>query len=343
MSQLAGDRTLFIGGPGNLSTSAIQEILSRGYKVAVFSTGKHFSTLDAQVKQYPGDRNDIYTLREAMEEFQPDIVLDFAMFTPEQAEQLLPLVEGKLRQFIFISTVDVYGYPLSRLPFREDDLWYPTTQSAYAENKRQCEAILRGHYHPARFPLTIVRPAYSFGPRFILSFMSREQGTAMLRRLKTNRPVLVPGDGTTLMHVSAAVNTGKMIATLVDASRAIGKDYTCGHPVFTTHAGYIRLFAHALGVEPNMVYIPTDLITSVDHPEICGSLLHALTRFNVAFSIDRFLRDFPVFQWEVSLDNWARQVVEWNIQHGLFNSPDEEILDDRIVRAWRSQMAELKI
>ena len=338
MSDRAGDRVLFIGGPGNLSTSAIQELLSRSYQVAVLSTGEHFSELDPRVKQYPGNRNELPVLQQVIEDFGPDIVLDFVLFTPEQAERILSIVEGKLRQFVFISTVDVYGYPLSRLPFREDDLWYPTTQSAYAENKRQCEAILRAHYHPARFPLTIVRPAYSFGPRFILSFMSRDQGPAMLRRLKTGRPILVPGDGTTLMHVSSAVNTGKMIATLVDASRAIGKDYTCGHPVFTTHAGYIRLFAHVLGVEPNIVYIPTEIITAVDHPEICRCLLHALTRFNVAFSIDRFLRDFPVFQWEVTLDNWARQVVEWNKQQGLLNGPDEEILDDRIIRAWEAQI-----
>jgi nucleoside-diphosphate-sugar epimerase len=341
MSDPTGNRLFFIGGPGNLSASAIDELLKRSYQIAVYSTGQSFAELDPVIKSYLGDRNNTPRLQEALEDFKPDIVLDFALFTPVQAERLLPLVDGKIRQFIFISTVDVYGYPLSRLPFREDDLWYPTTQSFYAENKRQCEAFLHSRYHPARFPLTIVRPAYSFGSRFLISFMSRDQGYAMLRRLKTGRPVLVPGDGTTLMHVSAAANTGKMIATLVDSSRAIGKDYTCGHPIFTTHAGYVRLLAHVLGVEPNMVNIPTEVITSVNHPDARSSLLHSLTRFNVAFSIDRFLRDFPEFQWKVSLDNWARQVVESISQQGFLDGPDAEIFDDRIIQAWLKHTPEI--
>lgn len=338
MSEQAGNRILMIGGPGNLSTSTLDELNRRNYQIAVYSTGQSFDELDPGVKRFQGDRNDTPKMAQVLDEYKPDIIIDFVLFTPVQAERILPLVDGKIRQYIFISSVDVYGYPLSRLPFHEDDLWYPTTQSSYAENKRQCEAILRSRYHPARFPLTIVRPAYSFGPKFLISFMSPDQGTAMLRRLKTGRPVLVPGDGTTLMHVSAAANTGKMIAALVDSSRAVGKDYTCGHPIFTTHAGYVRLLAHALGVEPYMVTIPTDIITSVNHPAARSSLLHALTRFNVAFSIDRFLRDFPEFQWKVSLDNWARQVVDWNFRNGIFDQPDPEIFDDRIIQDWLKHM-----
>lgn len=341
MSEQAGNKVLIIGGPGNLSASTLPELIKRSYQIAVYSTGQSFVDLDPGVKRFQGDRNDTPRLSQVLEEYKPDIVIDFVLFTPVQAERFLPLVDGKVRQYIFISTADVYGYPLSRLPFREDDLWYPTTQSTYAENKRQCEAYLRSRYHPARFPLTIVRPAYSFGPKFLVSFMSREQGPAMLRRLKTGRPVLVPGDGTTLMHVSAAANTGKMIAALVDASRAIGKDYTCGHPIFTTHAGYVRLLAHALGVEPYMVTIPTDIIATVNHPQARSSLLLTQTRFNVAFSIDRFLRDFPDFQWKVSLDNWARQVVDWNIREGVLDQPDAEILDDRIIQAWLKHMPDV--
>lgn len=185
-----------------------------------------------------------------------------------------------------------------------------------------------------QFPLTIVRPSYAFGPRFILSFMSRARGVHMLRRLQTGRPVLVPGDGTTLMHVGSAYNTGKMIAALVDFPPAIGKDYTCGHPTFTTHDGYVQLFARALGVQPNIVHIPTDLIAALEYPEIRGCLLHALTRLNVAFSIDRFLRDLPLFRWDYTLDDWARYVVEQLLSEGAPERADEDILDDRIIGAY---------
>jgi nucleoside-diphosphate-sugar epimerase len=332
---LAG-RAFFIGGPGNLSTSTIQSLLNQGYQVGVYSSSTHFDELDPAVQTYAGDRHDAEKLGEAIREFNPDVVLDFICFTPQDAKQVLPLVEGRVRQFIFISTVDVYGYPLSRLPFREDDPWHAETQSDYADNKRRCERVFKAASIAKEFPLTIARPAYSFGPRFILNFTSRDYGVHMLRRLKTGRPVMVPGDGTTLMHVSSAQNTGEMIAALVDAPQAIGKEYTCGHPTFINHEDYVRLFANALGVSPNLVHIPTEMIVAHRDPMAQTCLLHALTRFNVAFSIDRFLRDFPEFRWGVSLKDWTHRVVAWNEQAGLFEEPDEEIFDDRVIASWQN-------
>jgi hypothetical protein len=146
---------------------------------------------------------------------------------------------------------------------------------------------------------------------------------------------MVPGDGTTLMHVSSARNTGNMIAALVGAPQALGKAYTCGHPTFTTHENYVRFFADALGVEPNLVHIPTEVITKYPDPMAQTCLLHALTRFNVAFSIDRFLRDFPEFHWEVSLKDWTRHVVDWNEKAGLLDGSDDEIFDDRVITSWQ--------
>jgi nucleoside-diphosphate-sugar epimerase len=334
------ERALFIGGPGHLSASAIQTLLERRYEVAVYSHPTHFNELDRAVRAYPGERHDIVGLESCVRDFKPDVVLDFVCYTPQEAEQALPLLTGKVRQYIFVSTVDVYGYPLSRLPFREDDPWHPKTQSRYAADKRLCEAIFRAAYQPQQFPLTIARPAYSFGPRFILNFTSRDYGVHMLRRLKAGLPVLVPGDGTTLMNAGSAYNTGCMIAALVDAPQAAGKDYTCGHPAFTTHDGYLQLFAGALGVQPNPVHIPSEVITSFDHPEARTCLLHALTRFNVAFSIDRFLRDFPEFSWKVSLEAWTRQVVEWNEQAGLLEPRQDEIFDDLVIASWLNCMTD---
>ncbi len=332
------DRAFFIGGPGNLSASTIQALLRRGYQVGVYSHPSHFTELDPAVGTYAGDRHDVDKLGEAMRDFKPDVVLDFICFTPQEAEQVLPLVRDRLRQYVFVSTVDVYGYPLSRLPFREDDPWHAETQSDYAANKRLSERVFKTAANAWGLPLTIVRPAYSFGPRFILNFTSRDYGVHMLRRLKTGRPVMVPGDGTTLMHVSSARNTGNMIAALVDAPQAFGKDYTCGNPTFTNHEDYVRLFAGALGVTPYLVHIPTEVVTAHPDPMARTCLLHALTRFNVAFSIDRFLRDFPEFRWEVSLLDWTRQVVEWNEKAGLLDGPDEEIFDDRVIASWQKSL-----
>ena len=230
------NRAFFIGGPGTLSTSAIQDLLVRGYEVAVFSRPTHFDELPSGVRTYPGERHQPNALKNAFDDFLPDVVLDFICFTPQEAEQTRESVTGKGSPVHFCQHSGCLWLSLSDLPFCENDPWHAETQSQYAADKRQCEEIFKSP-GPASLPLTIARPAYSFGPRFILSFTSRDYGVHMLRRLRDGRPILIPGDGTTLMHVSSALNTGRMIAALVDAPQAVGNDYTCGHPNFTTQPG----------------------------------------------------------------------------------------------------------
>jgi nucleoside-diphosphate-sugar epimerase len=264
-----------------------------------------------------------------VERFRPDAVIDFICYRPEQAQAVAPLMQGRVGQYIFVSTVDVYGYPLARLPQRESDTWN-APNCDYAANKRACEDIFRA---AAGLPLTIVRPAYSFGPPFVLTFNSRSEGRYLIVRLRNHMPILVPGDGTTLMHVSSARNTGRMIARVVGAGPALGCDYTVGHPTFMTQHEYVQLFARAVGAEPQWVHIPSDLI--LNSPGTENSLLRVLTGFNVAFSVERFAGHYPDFQWSYSLEQAAHDYVDFHDRAGDFPLPGEEILDDRLIRAWR--------
>jgi hypothetical protein len=101
------------------------------------------------------------------------------------------------------------------------------------------------------------------------------------------------------------------------------------------------MFARALGVTPHIVHIPTDVIFSLDAPAVRASLLHDLTRFNVAFSVARFRADFPAFTWQWDLDAWAARAVAWNLAQGLLPAPDEVIFDDRLIAAWQKTIATL--
>lgn len=329
-------KVLIIGGPGTISTSTIQDLLAQEYSVAVFSRREGpAKQLDPNLTTYPGDRNNETVLQAAIDDFKPEVVIDFVLFLPQQAEQIIPLLYGKVKQYIFVSTVDVYGYPLSRLPFEESDPWQPPL-SQYAADKRTCEQIFRAKFDLEQFPLTIARPTYSFGPRFLISFFSRDEGLKLIPRLRAGRPVIVPGDGTTLMHVSSAYNTGRMIATLVGQPAAIGNDYTCGHPTFMTGDDYIKLMASAVGLEPDIVHIPTDVLLATNYAGKADWLLSELTRYNIAFSVDRFKADFPEFEWTQSLDQAVQQVIGWHEQRDTMPTLADELFDDQIITAWQT-------
>jgi nucleoside-diphosphate-sugar epimerase len=325
-------KIMFIGGPGNISTSTARKVLNNGDQLAIFTLpGTDEVDLAGKVRFYEGDRNNSATLQSALSDFNPEIVVDFCCFFPHQAEQLYSIIKGKLRQFVFVSSVDVYGYPLSRLPMRESDPWNPTNCS-YAENKRLVEVFYQNKYDKERFPLTIVRPAYSMGNNFVLTCLSRSGGRHLIPWLRAGKPVLSPGDGTTLIHASAAINTGRMIAAIIGTDFTIGESYTCGHETFITGDDYINLFALALHVKSNIVHVPAELILRHVDPSLEGFILPVLTAFNCAFSVEKFAVSFPGFRWDFSLGQAAREFIEHNHGSGYFADPGETILEDFIIQ-----------
>jgi len=336
-------RILFIGGPGNLSEHAMTHLLEKTEnKIAVFtlpeSPDKGFA---GKVEFFRGNRDNESELLQVIENYKPQIIVDTVCFLPAQAEMIARAAQGKVEQFVFISTCDVYGYPLSTLPMPENGKWVKTN-SPYAENKRLCEEVFQSYYSKGTLPLTIIRPSYSIGNEFFLDFFARDNGVRLMPRLKACKPVFVPGDGTALMHVSAAYNTGRMIGNVVACYKTIGKSYTCGHNTFMTQNSYIKLFADAIGVEANIVHIPYDLLHKTGWKEINESIMEDLTRHSVAFSMDAFKADFPDFKWEKTLEEVARDYVKFNEARGYFKPVNDEIFEDRLIRAWNKATLNFK-
>lgn len=333
-------KVLVIGGPGNISTSTLADLVWRGYSVGLFSRSSRFDEVDPKINIFPGDRGNVSSLEAAINSFQPEIVLDTVCFLPEHAEQVANLTAGRVEQFVFVSTVDVYGFPLTSLPMSETDPWQKRTNSEYAENKRRCEAVLKAKVEETKFPLTIVRPGYSFSERFIISALSRSAASALLSRLQNGMPLLVPGDGRTLIHVSSGYNTGRMISAIIGSTKAIGQEYTLASPAPMEYTHYLHMFADAAGKEPMLVHVPSDLILSLTHPDLENNLLAELAQFNLYFSVARFMSDFPDFEFE-PLEAAARRAVRWQFERGLVTySP---CIDDQIIAAYQKCMAQFSL
>lgn len=328
-------KILFIGGPGNISSGAIPVILNRDDKLAIFTLPEtETSILEDKVKFYKGTRDSRTELETALEDFRPDVVIDFVCFSPSQCEDTCKALKGKIKQYILVSTVDVYGYPLSQLPMTESGQ-FRTPITRYAQDKWACELVTR------QFPelnTTVVRPAYSMGHGFVLTPISHLGGRQLIPRLRKGLPIFSPGDGTTLLHASVAQNTGAMIATLAGQEKAYSKAYNCAHEYVISHDMYFGLFAKALGVTPNIVHIPTDFVIHEFPEEFNHTMLSQITQYNLAFSVDRFKCDFPDFRWEVSLDDFIHSYIEYCDNTGILADPQEKILDDIIIEHWKKML-----
>jgi nucleoside-diphosphate-sugar epimerase len=334
-------KVLFVGGPGNISGSTARRLVEDGHQVAILkrnpNTDEYF---DGKVKFYFGDRAKPGDIRQALDDFGPDSVVDFVGFQPEHSDQLSDLVDPGITQYVYVSTVDVYGYPLPRLPMRESDP-YNAPNTPYASNKRASEELLWRKHESTGLPLTVVRPTYSFGVATgLLSFFLWGGMKQQVPRIRAGMPVLVPGDGQTLLHTSVAYNTGLMIAQILMApDKSAGKAYTCGRDSQLTFDEYVQLVGRVLGCEPNIVHVPVDALLAIDSEEVRGSFLSTLARYNTCFSVEAFRTDFPDFEWSMSLEDGVKAYIDHGDRNGIFPDAREEIYEDRIVRSWRSCLA----
>lgn len=328
-------KVLFIGGPGNISTSAVRELLNRNHEIGIFTLPESQDKgLKKKVRFYRGDRNNVEEIRAVLDDFNPELIADFCCFTPDQAKALVTVLRDRVSKYLFVSTCDVYGYPLKQIPFRESDPFNKTI-SQYATDKLNCEKIFWDEHKKGNISLIVARPSYSFGPPFVLSFFSRFGGLELMSRLKAGKLVVVPGDGQTLIHPSSAYNTGRMIAEIILEPRTAGEGFTCGHETYMITDEYYQLFARALKVKAKIVHIPKELLYPLENKLIPDDLLSELTGFHVAFSEDKFKSFFPNFVWKKSLGQAAREYVAYHEKQGDI-PPFEKSYEDSLIEAWSS-------
>lgn len=334
-------RVLFVGGPGNISESTISYLLGRDAQVAVLkrSPGGLFGFGD-RITVFYGNRDREDVLVDALTAFGPDLVIDCTCFDVTQASALVRALRRRpCRRLLFISTADVYGYPLSRLPMREDDPWGEPSGD-YARNKLAIEELYAGAFDSGEPRLTIIRPGYSLGKTFAMTAFGIHRGAHLATRIRQGKPICSPGDGTTLIDAGAAHNTGRMIGRICEDDATAGQAYNCAHPHAVTYDEYLQAFAGAVGRPARIVHIPTDFMLSVGRDEV--SSLGDMTRFHLYFSVDKFRAQFPDFVWEYSLTDAARDFIHYQESVGGFAGAEATLFEDRVADLWTGGLAGLR-
>lgn len=330
------ERVMLIGGPGKISRGTVDYLRERGAEIAICTRNSESKCkAHPDVTFYEAPRGDGKALATALEDFGARLVIDTICFDLEEAELLYNIVRDRIDHLIFVSTVDTYGYPLSRIPFRESDTFRPAIGS-YAQKKRVIEEFYEEKHATEGFPVTIGRPSLSIAPSFC-PMMFFDWGHQAVSRMKAGKPIMVPGDGNGLMHVGWAYDVGRMLGRMIGDRVSLGKGYTLSDENCLPRDEYIDLFAAELAVEPQRVYIPQEYIESFLGVDQMQTIYH-LYRVNMAFSLERFKADFPDYEW-LPLHDGVREFIRENERGGTLPDPNVETIEDRIIAEWRRRLA----
>lgn len=314
---------LFIGGTGLISSACSELAVQRGHELFLINRSAS--------KKYPAPHGatvlqaDIYNnpsqVANLIANHRFDAVVDFIAFTPQDIERDIALFKDKTTQFVFISSASAYQKPPRHyLITEETPLENPFWE--YSRNKIACENLLMREYQTNRFPITIIRPSHTYGPSQIpLVVGSWQRPWTLIDRMKQGKPVIVPGDGTSLWVLTWNEDFAVGLVGLLGNPKAIGEAFHITSDEALTWNQIYNEAYQALGLERNVVHIPSDFIAKFDEHAI-GSLIGDKSN-SVVFDNSKIKRFVPEYNCKVTWSEGVRRSLAWFEAH-----PDFQIVDD---------------
>lgn len=302
-------RALFIGGTGIISTACTRLAAQRGVELTLLNRGRHGTPVPAGVETITADVEDDAAVSSALAGRCFDVVVDWIAFTPAAIERDLKLFRGRTRQFIFISSASAYQKPASHYLITESTpLANPYWD--YSRNKIACEERLMQAYREEGFPVTIVRPSLTYGETNIpLVLNSSSMPYTIADRMLRGKKVVVPGDGSSLWVITHNSDFAKGFCGLMGQEQAIGHAFHITSDEVMTWDQYFRVVGAALGVEPQIVHIPSDFIIAC-RPELTGNLLGDKA-VSTVFDNSKIKRFVPGYCATTSFAQGIRQTLAW--------------------------------
>ncbi|HEY5290271.1 MAG TPA: NAD-dependent epimerase/dehydratase family protein, partial [Caulobacteraceae bacterium] len=191
-------RILILGGTGFIGPHQVRYALSRGHSVTLFNRGRQAESWPAPVEELIGDRStgDL----KALAGRTWDVAIDNPTTLPSWVRDAGAALNGKVGQYIFISTISVYA--ANDTPADETAPLAPYAgKDAMAETTATLKADIGGLYGPLKAisegearrqfgaAATIIRPGLIVGPGD-----ATDRFTYWPARLARGGEVLAPGD-----------------------------------------------------------------------------------------------------------------------------------------------------
>jgi len=326
-------KLLFLGGTGNISTACVELAVERGHEVTTLNRGRTASRLGRPVRAVAGERDDGRLLRSLAEGTRFDAVVDFLCYRPEQAEAAIEAFAGRTSQYVFIGTAAAYEKPVVHYVVTEaTPLRNPFWE--YARLKIACEERWQRAARESGFPVTVVRPSYTYGPTWIPSGFGGQDYT-VVDRMRRGLPIVCHGDGTSLWVMTAASDFAVGLVGLLGNPRAVGEAFHITSDEVLTWEAIYGVIARAAGAEPKLVHVPSDLIASL-YPERGGSLLGDKA-WSVVFDNAKIRRFVSEFRARTTFAEGMARSIAWFDADPARRTVNEEtnLRIDRVIAAQR--------
>jgi nucleoside-diphosphate-sugar epimerase len=326
-------RALFIGGTGTISSAISKLAVEKNWELYLLNRGNKTDRIPEKARVITADINHEETVVELIKDMKFDVVVDFIAYSSEQIKRDIRIFSKKTKQFIFISSASAYQKPLS---------YYKITESTpldnpywkYSRDKIACEEVLMEEYRKNKFPITIVRPSHTYDERKIPTALHGEKGSwQVIDRIIKGKPVLIPGDGSSLWTLTHSSDFAKAFVGLMANTGAIGEAVQITSDESITWDRIYDSIGEALDVEVKKMHVTTDFLVACQG-DLEGGLLGDKSN-TVVFDNSKIKRLVPDYVATTRFDQGVRQCVEYILSHPEVQVEDEEfdLFCDNVIKA----------
>lgn len=325
MTRMSAGRVVFLGGTGVISSACVDLAVERGWDVSVVTRGRTSARGSSPVKSIVADVTDQDGLRAALSQ-EADVVCDFLSFGAADVTRRIDLLDGRVGQYVFISSASAYQTPPRSWPITESTpLRNPFWD--YSRGKIACENALIEAHRERDFPVTIVRPSHTYDR----TKSPLVGGLTALKRIIEQRPVVLHGDGSSLWTLTHASDFAKGFVGLFGRPAALGEAFHVTGEEWLSWWQIASTLAAAAGVELHAVTVSSQRIAEVI-PSLGDGLLGDKTH-SMIFDTSKVKRFVPDFVCTTPFSQGAAQIVAYYAQHpdALVANPEWEAGFDALI------------
>ena len=305
-------RILVIGGNGNISWYCVDEALRRGHEVWELNRSQTCMTrreIQPEVHKLTADIHDVEKIKSIVEGCVFDVVIHFICFHERDAKEAIDLFRARTKHFMFISSEAVYKRAGRNLPFREScELNDPDRADHYVSGKIRAEAVFRRAYMESGFPVTIIRPAYTYDVIVPVS-IGHNCFTAPQKYLD-GKPALIAGDGTNLWAFTHSGDFAKALIPLAENPDTAGETFHIATDEWLTWNEEMELLFYALGLNQyRAIHIPYDEALLLNDFQPID--LMAQRMWHNIYDTAKVKEYVPGWKAEISFEEGIRRTIDW--------------------------------
>jgi 2'-hydroxyisoflavone reductase len=296
---------LVLGGTAFFGRAVVEQLLSRGDTVTIFSRGTVRPDWWSTVEHVAGDRYDPESLgRLRGRSF--DAVIDNIAYTDRDVDMLLDVVSPTIGQYVLTSSAAVYYTNSGLPPYAEDDVDFTFRPPAgqedapkwrYTMGKIAAERTLRDRSDTV---WTVIRPPIVLGPHD-----PTLRGWYYIQRLLDGGPILVPCCGERSFRLVYSHDLASAYLAVLDTPAARERSYNITQQEIVRLEDFLVAAAAGLGVEARTAEVSREQMREAD---VVGPY-DRMSSFipSVCRAVEELgYRSMPFTAWVVETARWYR-------------------------------------